>query len=244
MLRTLPLLSLLVLAGLPWSQAAADSRVEASSPDLEVAASEMLALPAPKGSQAVTAFLPFGGVQQLTFDPEAQLWLARLQLPASASEGLYWIHLVATSKAGREQWFKVAYTLDRSSPTLRVQLKNPRGLDVVYGGDDLRIAVQPVVDFLDLGGAVADNINSSQLARAKSFVDLKWVEARLGSTRLATRLSADDAGVGGWHGALELPVALNPGRYQLEVVATDGAGREHRVLRSLQVGSRAVPGLY
>jgi hypothetical protein len=229
---------------LPWSQAVADSRAQTNRAELEITASEMLALPAPPGSQAVTAFLPFGGVQQLDFDPEAQLWLARLELPASASEGLYWIHLVATSPTGREQWLKIPYTLDRSAPALRVQLKNPRGLDVVYGGDDLRIAVQPVVDFLDLGGDVADSVDSAQLARAKSFVDLERVEARLGSTRLATRLSADTAGAGSWHGALELPLALNPGLYQLEVVATDGAGREHRVLRSLQVGNRAVPGLY
>ena len=104
--------------------------------------------------------------------------------------------------------------------------------------------MQPVVDFLDLGGTVTDTVASAQLARAKSFVDLERVEARLGNTQLATRLSTDSGGAGSWHGALELPLALNPGRYQLEVVATDGAGREHRVLRSLQVGNRAVPGLY
>ena len=212
----------------------ADPQVASLTPARIKPGDPVLAIPAPRDAVAVTAFLPFGEVKDLVFEGGSGLWMTRFLVPRSARDGVYWIHVVASLRDGGSEWFKISYTVDTTAPVLEVTLDEADGR---YGaGDVLELSARPVIGFLELGEEMVRALGRDAAARAKAFVDVKRVVARLSGTQLETLLLSEAGSAPGWRGALHLPIELRPSRYELEVTATDVAGNKHTVVKEIVVG--------
>ncbi len=221
----------------------ADPRVASLTPARVKPGDPVLAIPAPMGSVAVTAFLPFGEVKDLVYDDDSDLWVTRFLVPRSVRDGVYWIHVVATDERGRSEWFKVSYTIDTLAPVVRVDLDGGDG-DTFFVGEAIEVSTRPVIGFLELGSEMIRALGRDAAARAKAFVDVKSVVARIGGTDLEATLVSTRGAEPGWHGTIELPLDMAPGDYRLEVTATDVAGNKHTVTRDLEVRRGAVTAIY
>ena len=221
----------------------ADPRVASLTPARIKPGDPILAIPAPRGSIAVTAFLPFGEVKDLIYDIKSDLWVTRFLVPRSVRDGVYWIHVVATDERGHDNWFKVSYTIDTLAPVVRVDLDGGDG-DTFYVGEAIEVSTRPVIGFLELGAEMIRALGRDAAARAKAFVDVKSVVARVGGTELEATLVSTRGAEPGWHGAIELPLDMAPGDYRLEVTATDVAGNKHTVTRDIEVRRGAVTAIY
>ena len=217
----------------------ADPRVASLTPARIKPGDPVLAIPAPSDSVAVTAFLPFGEVKDLVYDTDSQLWLTRFLVPRSAVDGVYWIHIVATDRRGRSEWFKLAYTVDTLAPVMQVDLND----DLVAVGGSIDISARPVIGFLELGTEMVRALGRDAAARAKAFVDVKTVIARLAGTDHEVVLRSAPGGPPGWHGSIDLPLSTRSGTYTLEVTATDVAGNKHTVTHDIYVEQAAVVGV-
>ena len=214
----------------------ADPRVASLTPARIKPGDPVLAIPAPDGSVAVTAFLPFGEVKDLVLDDRSGLWTTRFLVPRSARDGVYWIHVVATSRLGVSSWFRISYTVDTTAPVMTVELDGdgPEG-ELFVSGDTVGITTRPVVGFLELGSEMVRALGRDAAARAKAFVDVKSVIARLVGTDIEVTLVSSPTAEPGWHGQIDLPLALAGGSYRLEITATDVAGNKHTVTRDVVV---------
>ncbi len=217
----------------------ADPRVASLTPARIKPGDPVLAIPAPSDSVAVTAFLPFGEVKDLVYDTDAELWVTRFLVPRSAVDGVYWIHIVATDRTGRSEFFKLAYTVDTLAPVMQVALDD----DVVAVGGSIDITARPVIGFLELGTEMVRALGRDAAARAKAFVDVKTVVARLAGTDLEVPLRSSVGGAPGWHGSIDLPLSTPAGTYSLEITATDVAGNKHTVTTDVYVERTAVVGV-
>jgi len=216
----------------------ADPRVASLTPARIKPGDPVLAIPAPRDSVAVTAFLPFGEVKDLVYDRDSELWVTRFLVPRSVADGVYWIHVVATDRFGRSDWFKLAYTVDTLAPVMRVDLDT----DTFAVGGSIDISARPVIGFLELGTEMVRALGRDAAARAKAFVDVKSVVARLAGTDLEVPLRSHSGGVPGWHGSIDLPLSTPSGNYRLEVTATDVAGNKHTVVHDVFVERALVVG--
>ncbi len=211
----------------------ADPRVASLTPARIKPGDPVLAIPAPRDAVAVTAFLPFGEVKDLVFEGGSGLWTTRFLVPRSVDDGVYWIHVVATLADGRSEWFRVSYTVDTTAPVMELSLDRPDGR---YGpGDLIDVDARPVIGFLELGEEMVRTLGRDAAARAKAFVDVKHVVARIAGTPLEAVLLSDPGAAPGWHGTLALPIELRPGSYEIEVTATDVAGNKHTVTQELVI---------
>jgi hypothetical protein len=199
----------------------------------------VLAIPAPRDSVAVTAFLPFGEVKDMVYDRASELWVTRFLVPRAVVDGVYWIHIVATDRRGRSEWFKLAYTVDTLAPVMKVDLD----IDTFAVGSSIDITARPVIGFLELGAEMVRALGRDAAARAKAFVDVKTVVARLAGTSLETTLRSTPGGAPGWHGSIDLPLSTPAGRYRLEITATDVAGNKHTVVHDVFVERAMVVGV-
>ncbi len=214
----------------------ADPRVASLTPARIKPGDPVLAIPAPEGSVAVTAFLPFGEVKDLVLDERSGLWTTRFLVPRSVRDGVYWIHVVATGRNGASDWFRISYTVDTTAPVMTVELDGDgREGEMFVAGDRVGITARPVVGFLELGSEMVRALGRDAAARAKAFVDVKTVVARLVGTGIEIPLTSSPAAEPGWHGEFDLPVALSGGSYRLEITATDVAGNKHTVTRDVVV---------
>ena len=219
----------------------ADPKVASLTPARIKPGDPVLAIPAPRDAVAVTAFLPFGEVKDLALEGATGLWMTRFLVPRSARDGVYWIHVVATLRDGGTEWFKISYTVDTLAPVVDVTLDQPDGR---YGaGDVVALNARPVIGFLELGEEMVRALGQDAAARAKAFVDIKRVVARIGGTDVETVLLSEAGAAPGWRGELHLPAGLRPGRYELEITATDVAGNKHTVVREIVVAPSGLMGL-
>jgi Ca-activated chloride channel family protein len=210
----------------------ADPRIASLIPQRIKPGDPVLTVPAPRDSVAVTAFLPFGEVKDMVPVPGRDAWTTRFLVPRSVADGVYWIHIVATTSAGRTDWYRISYTVDTTAPVLVVELGTLEG---VQPGDLLSIRARPVIGFLELGQEMIRSLGRDAAARAKAYVDIKEVVARIGGSRVQTRLLSEVGGESGWHGEIEIPRDLSPGLHTIEVTATDVAGNKHTVVREFTV---------
>lgn len=215
--------------------ALADPRVASLTPARVKPGDPVLAVPAPADSVAVTAFFPFGEVKALDHDEATGMWTGRFLVPRSAEDGVYWIHVVATSEGGRSTWWKLAYTVDTTAPV--VEAFAP---DTARPGDLLRLSARPLMGFLELGDAMVGALGADIAARAKAFVDIRQVVARLGDRTVELR--STPGGEPGFHGLLAVPLDLPCGTYHIEVTATDVAGNKNTVVLPLSVGPGPIVG--
>ena len=211
----------------------ADPKVASLTPARIKPGDPVLAIPAPHDSVSVTAFLPFGEVKDLVFDGSAGLWTTRFLVPRSARDGVYWIHVVATRRDGATEWFRISYTVDTTAPVVELDLDRPDGRYQV--GETIDLNARPVIGFLELGAEMVRYLGQDAAARAKAFVDVKSVVARVAGTAVETRLLSQAGTDAGFSGSLRLPLNLQPGSYELEITATDVAGNKHTVRREIVV---------
>ncbi|MCO4773830.1 MAG: VWA domain-containing protein [Deltaproteobacteria bacterium] len=209
----------------------ADPRVASLTPARIKPGDPVLKIPAPASSAAVTAMLPFGEVKDLVWDGQDQVWTTRFLVPRSVDDGVYWIHVVVTGEDGGTDWYRISYTVDTKAPVLRVQLQRDR----VAAGSALAMTARPVIGFLELGSEMLQALGRDAAARAKAYVDIKSVVARIPSAGVETVLLSDRDSEAGWHGSLTLPDDLPPGSHRLEVTATDVAGNKHTVVERFDV---------
>ena len=210
----------------------ADPRVASLTPQRIKPGDPVLTIPAPRDAVAVTAFLPFGEVKDMVPTPGGEAWTTRFLVPRSVDDGVYWIHVVATSANGESDWYRISYTVDTTAPVLVVDLGD---VYAVSPGDLLLVSARPVVGFLELGQEMIRSLGRDAAARAKAYVDIKEVVARIGGTSRWSRLCSEERGEAGWHGEVEIPRDLAPGRHTLEITATDVAGNKHTVVREFTV---------
>ncbi len=210
----------------------ADPRVASLTPQRIKPGDPVLTIPAPRDAVAVTAFLPFGEVKDLVPTPGGEAWTTRFLVPRSVSDGVYWIHVVATTTAGESSWYRISYTVDTTAPVLVVDLGEG---DEVSPGDLLTVSARPVVGFLELGQEMIRSLGRDAAARAKAYVDIKDVVARIGGTKVQARLLSEAGAEAGWHGEVQVPRDLAPGLHTLEITATDVAGNKHTVVREFTV---------
>jgi len=210
----------------------ADPRVASLTPQRIKPGDPVLTVPAPRDSVAVTAFLPFGEVKDMVPTPGGDAWTTRFLVPRSVDDGVYWIHVVATTASGSTQWYRISYTVDTTAPVLVVELEDP---DQIFPGELFAVGARPVVGFLKLGREMIRSLGRDAAARAKAYVDIKDVVARIGGSSVQTRLLSEPGTEAGWHGAIQVPRDLAPGLHTLEVTATDVAGNKHTVVREFVV---------
>ncbi len=214
-----------------WPVAPADPRV-ASPPQARVKPGDpVLKIPAPAESTAVTAMLPFGKVKDLVWDAQDQMWSTRFLMPRNVEDGVYWIHVVVTAADGTVDWYRISYTVDTKTPVLSVDLHDR----AVSAGSSLAMTARPIVGFLELGSEMLQALDRDAAARAKAFVELKSMVARIPTAGVETPLVSDRDAEAAWHGSLVLPEDLAPGAHRVEVTATDVAGNRHTVVEHVAV---------
>ncbi len=215
----------------------ADPRVASLTPARIKPGDPVLKIPAPADAVAVTAFLPFGEVKDLVFDPSETVWTTRFLVPKETNDGVYWIHVVVTESDGDTSWYRISYTVDTKAPVLRVDIRN---LNQLVPGALLAVTARPIVGFLELGSEMIQALGRDAAARAKAFVDIKQVVARIPEIDAEVLLVSNQDAEAGWHGEIELPDHMEPGTYRLEVTATDVAGNRHTVVEPIEVTDTAI----
>jgi len=217
----------------------ADPRVASLTPARIKPGDPVLKIPAPADSAAVTAMLPFGEVKDLVWDAQDQVWTTRFLVPRTVADGVYWIHVVVTGEDGATDWYRISYTVDTKAPVLRVELPHSR----LAAGAALALSARPVVGFLELGNEMLQALGRDAAARAKAFVDIKSVVARIPGLGVETTLASSPDAEAGWHGALPIPDGAPEGSYRVEVTATDVAGNKHTAVERFEVVGGAVAAL-
>ncbi len=215
----------------------ADPRVASLTPARIKPGDPVLKIPASADAVAVTAFLPFGEVKDLVFDASETVWTTRFLVPKQTNDGVYWIHVVVTESDGDTSWYRISYTVDTKAPVLRVQID---GLRHLVPGAVLALTARPIVGFLELGNEMIQSLGRDAAARAKAFVDIKQVVARIPGIDAEFVLVSDPDAEAGWHGELQLPADMEPGTYRVEVTATDVAGNRHTVVEPIEVTDAAI----
>ena len=171
------------------------------------------------------------------FDPSETVWTTRFLVPKETNDGVYWIHVVVTESDGATSWYRISYTVDTKAPVLRVDIRN---LNQLVPGALLAVTARPIVGFLELGSEMIQALGRDAAARAKAFVDIKQVVARIPEIDAEVLLVSNQDAEAGWHGEIELPDHMEPGTYRLEVTATDVAGNRHTVVEPIEVTDTAI----
>lgn len=82
---------------------------------------------APRDCQSVTVVFPFGERRVASYDPEANhgrgAWMVRFLVDRDTREGRYEVLAYIVHRDGRRELRTVSYTVDRTAPTLNVELK-------------------------------------------------------------------------------------------------------------------------
>jgi len=217
----------------------ADPRVASLSPARIKPGDPVLKIPAPASAIAVTAMLPFGEVKDLVWDAQETVWTTRFLVPRTVQDGVYWIHILVTEQDGDTDWYRISYTVDTKAPVLRVELPT-RQLSI---GQALVMRARPIVGFLEMGSEMIAALGRDAAQRAKAFVDIKSVVARIPDSGSETTLTSDPDAESGWHGSIVLPDGLEPGSHRLEITATDVAGNKHTVVEHFEVLETGVASL-
>lgn len=167
----------------------------------------IISIAAPADAKRVTAYFPFGLVEDLHYDPRRALWRARFLVPAGIPDGDYAITVRIEHADGRVQLRREAYTLDSAAEDVIVDLP----------------------EYALPGGAITLAVDAIEPA------DEVYVHAeKLGWMRHV--LTADAADVR-WRGELKLPANTSPGVYTVWVVVRDRAGNRLEQTVELYVGA-------
>ncbi len=142
----------------------------------------VLEVRAPADAQQVTAWFPFGLVQDLTWDPVGEKWRTRFLVPKDVADGVYEAQVVIVRADGAVELATATYTIDSSAPGFDVEVEQVDGgllvrvtPDVVAG----RVSVAVVgklklrADLADRGDGVFEGVIAAPRGRS----DLRIVVA-------------------------------------------------------------------
>jgi Ca-activated chloride channel family protein len=95
----------------------------------------ILRVAAPRDAQRVTAYFPFGLVQDLYWDEGTEQWMTRFLVPKNVPDGVYDVKVAVTHADGHVEASITQYTIDAREPAFEV-LVEPRA-----GGAFVRVLV-------------------------------------------------------------------------------------------------------
>jgi Ca-activated chloride channel homolog len=87
----------------------------------------VLEVRAPSDAQQVTAYFPFGLVQDLTWDPVAEKWRTRFLVPKDVVDGVYEAQVVIVRADGTIELASAKYTIDSTAPGFDVEVEEVKG---------------------------------------------------------------------------------------------------------------------
>ncbi len=130
---------------------AANPDAAALSRDIMPPGDPILSVRAPASAQQVTAYFPFGLVEDLVWDEAREMWTTRFLVPKGVEDGAYDVKVVVVDKNGAVKMSTVPYTIDSEAPDFEVELEvTDSGVRVLAKADPelgvLREAVVALVD--------------------------------------------------------------------------------------------------
>jgi len=185
---------------------------DALSPDRVAPGDPELRIAAPRGTESVTAILPWGAQVKCSWHEAEGLWLGRFLVPRSVADGLYKVG-VFTGNQGRVE--------RRSNLFLRVDSRAPRyQLEIALSEAGWLLSALPEADVFDRNGDVIRT----------DLVDVKSVSVEIaGIAHLLTPTS---------NGKWSVNVAPLPdGQHRLSLTATDYAQNSSRSVVQVAVSS-------
>jgi Ca-activated chloride channel family protein len=115
----------------------------------------ILRVAAPRDAQGVTAYFPFGLVQDLHWDEGTEQWMTRFLVPKNVPDGVYDVKVAVTHADGHVEASITQYTIDAKEPAFEV-LVEPRA-----GGAFVRVLVdEPAKEVRVAEGVHAENAAS------------------------------------------------------------------------------------
>jgi Ca-activated chloride channel family protein len=102
---------------------AANPDAAALSRDIMPPGDPVLSVRAPSNAQQVTAYFPFGLVEDLEWDPAREMWTTRFLVPKGVQDGRYDVKIVVVNKRGAVKTSTVPYTIDSEAPDFEVEVE-------------------------------------------------------------------------------------------------------------------------
>lgn len=155
----------------------------------------IISIAAPADAKRVTAYFPFGLIEDLHYDAVRDVWRARFLVPAGIPDGDYVIVVRIEHADGRVQIRKEAYTLDSSAAEFTFEVDEP---------------------YVQAGGRVTFEVDTIEPAH-----EVYAHAEALGWMRVA--LAPDAEGVR-WRGTLKVPDGVKLGEHTVMLVVRDLAG--------------------
>jgi Ca-activated chloride channel family protein len=107
----------------------------------------VLSVKAPRDARQVTAYFPFGLVEDLTWEPAEEKWQVRFLVPKGTRDGRYRVQVLIVHQGGHTELAEVDYTIDSQGPELELKVTPTAGgadLEVRCAERARRVAVQVV----------------------------------------------------------------------------------------------------
>jgi Ca-activated chloride channel family protein len=86
----------------------------------------ILTVTAPRDALQVTAFFPFGLVQDLRWDDTLEKWLVRFLVPNDVADGEYDARVLIVKRDGTVELARASYVIDARAPDFDVELAGGR----------------------------------------------------------------------------------------------------------------------
>jgi Ca-activated chloride channel homolog len=97
----------------------------------------VLSVRAPADAQQVTAYLPFGLVQDLRYDRNSEHWSVRFLVPKGVADGVYEVRVVIVHADGTVELAAVPYTIDSAAPDFEVAVTSTgSGVSIAVSTDE------------------------------------------------------------------------------------------------------------
>lgn len=125
------------------------SKILAANPDAAALSRDtmppgdpVLSVRAPANAQQVTAYFPFGLVEDLEWDADKEMWTTRFLVPKGVSDGDYDVQIVVVDSRGAVKMSTVPYTIDSEAPDFELQTEvTPDGVRLTVAVADPSLGV-------------------------------------------------------------------------------------------------------
>jgi Ca-activated chloride channel family protein len=87
----------------------------------------VLSVKAPRSSRQVTAYFPFGLVQDLSYEEDSERWVTRFLVPNDVADGVYRVPVLVVDAFGQAATTFVEYNIDSAEPEFDVVVRHLEG---------------------------------------------------------------------------------------------------------------------